>query len=309
MNAENQKATGFIARLLSNPTLSGLSPLQKEEQILQFLLKNARQLYPTLSSPAFFPGKNWEQIWNMLCQALYTEIDRSLMPALKTILGDKIDLSFIPFLRQQNWSYDQIKEEIHQFLTKLLEKPEARRAFTGPFLTLMFNIHDRYIDQVFARKEYVHFELVKVQRLKMSREELKNMISTSILLSPSIHLLSAGPSPGQQDSSPGGVQSQFADKVFQALQKNLAVLPDEILLSAVNSNVSFNENRSIEATARISALFSARCRNYNPGQKIDRGADTADKSWFSIARRNYKFYGFDVKMLDEFYKIAAENGW
>ena len=231
------------------------------------------------------------------------------MPALKEILGDKIDLSFIPFLRQQNWSYDQIKEEIHQFLIKLLEKPEARRAFTGPFLTLQFNIHDRYIDQVFARKEYVHFELVKVQRLKMSREELKNMIATSILLSPSIHLLSVGSSSGQQDSSTGGVQSQFAEKVFQTLQKNLAVLPDEVLRSAVNSNVSFNENRSIGATARISALFSSRCRNYNASQKIDRGADTADKSWFSIARRNYKIYGFDVKMLDEFYKIAAENGW
>jgi hypothetical protein len=42
---------------------------------------------------------------------------------------------------------------------------------------------------------------------------------------------------------------------------------------------------------------------------VDRGADTPDKSWFSIARRNFKFYGYDVKMIDEFYKIAAENGW
>ena len=43
--------------------------------------------------------------------------------------------------------------------------------------------------------------------------------------------------------------------------------------------------------------------------RVDRGAESPDKSWFSIARRNYKFYGFDIKMLDELYKTAAENGW
>jgi hypothetical protein len=89
----------------------------------------------------------------------------------------------------------------------------------------------------------------------------------------------------------------------------LKTLPEEVLKSAVNSNVSFFENKFIEATARLTALFAARCRIYNPTVTVDRGADTPDKSWFSIARRNFKFYGYDVKMIDEFYKIAAENGW
>jgi hypothetical protein len=52
-----------------------------------------------------------------------------------------------------------------------------------------------------------------------------------------------------------------------------------------------------------------RCKHYKPYTKVDRGAETPDKSWFNIARRNYKYYGFDIKMLDEFYKIAAENNW
>ena len=43
--------------------------------------------------------------------------------------------------------------------------------------------------------------------------------------------------------------------------------------------------------------------------KVDRGADTPDKSWFNIARKNSRFFGFDDKMLEELYKIAAENGW
>jgi hypothetical protein len=42
---------------------------------------------------------------------------------------------------------------------------------------------------------------------------------------------------------------------------------------------------------------------------VDRGANGPDSSWFSVARRNYKYYGFDIKMLDELYRIAADNGW
>ena len=43
--------------------------------------------------------------------------------------------------------------------------------------------------------------------------------------------------------------------------------------------------------------------------KIDRGAETSDKSWFNVARRNYKFYGYDLDMLVELHSISAENGW
>jgi len=309
MNSIEPKATGFVLRLLSNPTLQGLTALQKEEQILQFLVKNSRQLYPTLSSQSFFPGKNWEQIWNLLVDALYQEIDKSLLPTLQTVINDTIDLTFIPLLRQQNWPQEKIKEELYAFLKNLLQKPEARRAYTGPLSSLIYNFGRKYIEQVFLRKEYVHFELIKVQRLKMGKDEVANMIGLSQLLSPSVHLLSVATTSGKQDNQGSTVQSQFADKVFQAVKANLGVIPDQVLRSAVNSNVSFTENRQIEATARIGMLYSARCRGYNPAQKIDRGADTADKSWFSIARRNFKFYGYDVKMLDEFYKIAAENGW
>ncbi|MFW5718164.1 MAG: hypothetical protein ACOC0E_12050, partial [Spirochaetota bacterium] len=79
--------------------------------------------------------------------------------------------------------------------------------------------------------------------------------------------------------------------------------------SGVNANVSYVENRFIEATARLAAVFSARARSYQPNVDVDRGADSPDKSWLSVARRNYRFYGFDLKLLDELYSIATENGW
>lgn len=310
MELNKQKGQVFIARLLSNPGMQGLTPLQREEQILQFLSKNGQQLYPTLASQNFFPGASWEQIWELLVKVLYEEIDKTLLPALKSVIQDRIDFSFIQFFRQQSVPHQKIREDLFNFLSKLIQKSEPRRGFTGAFSALLFNFTEKYVNQIFTRKEYIHFELVKVQRLRMGREEIKNLIHTSLLLHPIVYILTAGASGNGNELSPAGlVQAQYAEKVVEVMKKNLAIVPEEVMRSAVGSSMSFVDNKSVSATARITALFSKRCRNYNPAVKVDRGADTPDKSWFSIARRNFKFYGFDVKMVDEFYKIAAENGW
>lgn len=310
MELNKQKGQAFVSRLLTNPAMQGLTPLQREEQILQFLTKNGQQLFPTLASPNFFPGANWNQIWELLTAVLYEEIDKTFLPSLKSIIQDRIDLSFIPFFRQQNMPYPKIKEDLFTFLGKLSQKAETRRGLTGSFSALVFNIIEKYISEIFTRKEYIHFELIKVQRLRMGREEIKNLIHTSLLLRPVIHILGPTATSNGTDASPSGlIQMPYAEKVVEVLKKSLGAIPEEVTRSAVESNVSFFENKTVSATARITALFANRCRNYNPAVKVDRGADSPDKSWFSIARRNFKFYGYDVKMVDEFYKIAGENGW
>jgi hypothetical protein len=196
-----------------------------------------------------------------------------------------------------------------ELLKRLLQKPEARRGFAAPFNAVSYGFVERYLDVVYELKQYIYFELTKIQRLRMSKEEVKNMIKATLLLRPGIHLLTVGSTERDRQATPGAVQPQFAEKAYNALRSQLKLLPDALLRSAVNSNVSFAANKRIEATARLATLFSVRSAKYRPQAKIDRGANSADKSWFSIARRNHKFYGFDINMLDELYKISAENGW
>lgn len=309
MSADEQKAQAFISRLLSNPALNDFTPLQKEEQIIQFLQANASQLGPTLASPSFFPGKAWNQIVALLLTSLMKQIDATLAPSIVKIIDDRIDFGFIRHLRNQAADAQKVREQLKKFVGGLLQKPDARRAMTGAHTALHYGLADRYVEACWARHSYVHFELTKVQRLRMSKDEVKAMIHTTLLLKPLVFMLASvnGSMTGEQTSAI--VQNQFAEKVFGAAQKHLALLPDPVLKSGVNASISFVENRFIEATSRIAAIFAARCREYQPNVRVDRGADTPDKSWFSIARRNYKFYGFDIKMLDEFYQIAAEHGW
>jgi hypothetical protein len=308
MDIDDQKAQAFIKRLLTNPALKGLQILQKEEQIIQFLNLNAQSLLPTLSSSQFFPGKDWQQICNLLCSALITVINESLFSEINALL-QKIEFSFVSYLRQTNYPVLKCREQLFEFLKTLLEKQKARKAFIGPFITVKIGITDRYIEQVFNRREYVHFELIKVQRLKMSKEEIKSFIKVSLLLRASIHLLTVSGTDIGIGTVSEIVQKSFADKVKQIIIDKLRLIPPELISSGVNSNLSFLDNSDMETTARITSIFAMRCKNYKHITRIDRGAEYPDKSWFSIARRNYKFYGFDIKMLDEFYKISAENGW
>ena len=293
---------------MQNPALQGYTVLQKEEQIIQFLHTNAAQLAPTLASQQFFPGKNWNQIFSLLVRALFDISDLELKREIQSILHDRLSFTFLSFLQQQQTQEAKVREQIADLMEELMEKSEARRTFTGAYAAIKFNIADRYLTEVFARKKYIHFELTKVQRLRMRKYEVSNFVDFTLFLRPSITLLSSG-SQRQQDRAVGIVQGQFADKVFQTLKKRLSALPEQALRSVVNSCISFNENRFIEATARLAAIFAARAKNYHPHLRVDRGADTPDKSWFAISRRNFRFYGFDVKMLDELYKIAAENMW
>lgn len=309
MSVELDKAAIFIKRLLQNPTLKNLTPLMREEQILQFLSVNSRQLYPTLSQAAFFPGKNWEQIANLLVQALHSEINSQLLPELEDVIKGKLDFSFIQFLRQQAVPQTKVKEDFYNFVLSLQQNPDVRRELSGVYNAYKFGFINRYIDESFDRNEYVHFELTKVQRLKMSKEDIKHFVAVSLFLKPAIFLLTASHSQSYGEAQSGTVQFQFIEKAVSAIADKLKVLPEQVIRSGLHANGSFLENRSMDATSRISAVLSALCRNYKPQMKIDRGADSADKSWLSVARRNYKFYGYDVKLLDEFYKIAAENGW
>ncbi|MFP4113248.1 MAG: hypothetical protein ACOC2Y_02275 [Spirochaetota bacterium] len=308
MSAEQHKATAFVSRLLQNPALQPLTPLQREEQIIQFLHTNAAQLAPTLSSAAFFSGRSWNKIVTLLLEALISRVDEQLIPDLERLAGG-VRFGFVNLLRQQSVSTDEVRDQVLSFLKGLLAKLEARRTFTGAYTALAFGVVDRYVDAIWERKSYVHFELTKVQRLKLSKDDVKAMIEATLLLKPSVHLVASGGAQLQSEQTSGIVPSQFAEKVFVAVRKQLQLVPEQVIRSGVNANVSYVQNRFIEATARLGAVFAARCRSYQPNVQVDRGADTPDASWLSIARRNYKFYGFDIKLLDELYSIAAENGW
>ena len=159
MSKENDKAKLFVARLLSNPTLITLNPLQKEDQILNFMQINAAQLLPTLSSTAFFPGQTWFNIHNLLINNLKELIDDSLVPGIQRQVYEKINFGYIQLLKQNNWPQEKIKEEVFNFLKKIIMVPDGRKDFSGSYNAISHQIVHKYVDSIFSAHSYIHFEL------------------------------------------------------------------------------------------------------------------------------------------------------
>jgi len=304
---DKQKAQAFIQRLLINPSLQGMNTLQKEEQILQFLYANLSALMPTLQSPAFFPGEKPQEIQKLLINTVFEITDHQLLPEIQEIIS-QTDLTFLDLVQQQRIPHDEIRKRISSFVNKHINKLEYRRQFVGSFGALKTNFINAYIDEVFRHRSYVHFELTKVERLRMGPEEIKNYISFLLLLRPIVSLFSVS-GESHHDVNSGIFPLHHIKTIVPKVKQELRYIPEAVLISALHSSVSFQEHPKQEATARLAGVVSSRCRFLKLGQKIDKGAESMDKSWYSIVRRNFQFYGFDIKVIDELYRIASENGW
>ena len=308
MDADLQKAAAFVNRLLMNPALGEFSPLQKEDQILQFLELNGQQLYATLAA-SVFPGMAWSDMYQRLVEALMAIVDSMIEPELGNMVRTRFDQQFLThLLTPQVPNVESYCSETLEFLKRILRKNEVRRDFTGPFTAAMFKLTDRYLSTSFERRTYVFVELTKVQKLRMGSEEIKSLVLNSLLLKSSVYLLVTQDPGSAREDSPV-VQGQLVSRAYQTLSTQLRHIPASVLEFALASNTSFIDNPRLAAVSRVAAIFAARGKMYKPMARRDRGADTPDKSWFNIARRNYRYYGFDIKMLDEFYNIAADSGW
>ncbi len=308
IESDKQKASAFIQRLMANPALKSFTILQREEQIIQFLTVNSSQLYPTLSSPAFFAGKSWESISRILLTTLYEINNEELIPEIRLVVN-KLDFTFFTFLSQTAMDEANAKQFVMDMLFKMMANEQARRVFAGSLAAVNFGIVKKFVSEIFGMRKYVHFELVKVEKLRLGEKEAENMISLVVLMKPLVYMF-APQGTMTKNTAHGNI---FPYNFTESAGKNLAVkthaVPDEVFISAMNANASFYENTKLEATARIGNILASMCRSYKPETKKDRGADTAMKSWINVARKNYKFYGYDIKMLDELYNIAADNGW
>ncbi|MDA3957907.1 hypothetical protein [Oceanispirochaeta sp.] len=306
MDNDKTKALQFLKRLMQNPSLGGFSALQREDQLLQFFIINEDKLKPTLTSPAYFNGWSWKDIYKIMTDTLYDITNREILPQIESEIFDRTSYAYINFMKLPPPS-DAVKRQLYDMLKKLLTIPAGRQSLAGTLTALSSGILKRYMMLGYERQKYINFELTKVQRLRMPQEEIYNLLKTTMFIKPLTILFAPG-GPGTQRSNQN-LSPVYAEKITRQLSKLIPGLAEPIIRGGVNCVLPFQDNPKLETTARIISIFSSRCSQMKEGMTIDRGAAASDQSWFSVARRNYKYYGYDFDMLTEFYNISAENGW
>ncbi|MDC7221330.1 MAG: hypothetical protein PQJ59_15445 [Spirochaetales bacterium] len=303
---DREKAQQFVIRLMSNPALQGLAPLKKEQQIAYFLKVNEEQLLPTLCSPAFFPGMDRKQINALLIGVLREMTNQTILPPLKQFITGSLRPSALSCaVKDKDANINAMREALWKMTTSVLSSSEGRDGLI-PAITLFASpLFNRYVPQFITRQKYISFEIRMVQRFKEIPENIVDILKLTVLLKPIVHTFLDNTG----ELINGCISLPYANQIVRQLHEKYPALPEILLQGIVHSNVSFAESRDLPATSRLGAIFTQRAINWNPDQKIDRGAESSDKSWFSIARKNYKYYGYDMDMLMELYNIAAEMGW
>ncbi len=309
MSIGSEKANSFINHLYENPSLREYTPLQREEQIIQFLEKNQQTLSPTLSSNDFFPGYGWSRIMEMLISTLEERTNAYFLSDLKELITQNISYGFLRDFGMDSVNYDVVQSQIEQLLVKLLQSSGSRRLINGSYNSVLHNMTSRYITVSFNRKSYLYFELTKVQHLRIPPDQICDLVKLTTLLMPVIWIDDHTGVMVNSNGIPLEVDPPWIERAFERAHAEISAIPKDILRCALRANLSFTDHSDIEATSRLSAIFVARARHFNPHAVIDRGADTPDKSWFSIARRNHKYYGYDSRMLEELYSISSDNRW
>ncbi len=103
--------------------------------------------------------------------------------------------------------------------------------------------------------------------------------------------------------------AKFLPPFVNAINQSLPNLDEKTISLAIKSNLGHHHTDVNDASSRFLFILTSRYHNYKPVTQLDRGAESPDKSWFGIARRNADSMGCDARMVDELYRIAGENNW
>ena len=291
MESERARAAALAARLLASPARDGLTPLEKEEQVLLLLRTRPTEMARLLSGARCSPG--------LLHEELRRASDRELQPALEALVARDGSFPFAAGLQSTPVAGERCRQEMTSLVVRLLQSGRARAALSAPLAAAQRDFPGRYLPHCFEHRQYVHFELAKVERLRLGADETASLVRTALLLRAGIFLTDG--------MEPGGLGPRYAAEAQALLRAQLKSLPQAALRCAVMSHLPCQGNPLLPATARLTALFAAAARAGVAGPV--RGALPAETSWWGVALRNASFHGLDESMLEEMRGIAARNGW
>ena len=309
MESPGSALARFVSRMFEAPALRALSALQREEQALQFLKLNGPQLQPVMASLGAPATAGWKESVATLAREIRTLADQLLEGEISRAIDQRLQFSFYPALGTSRHPPAKAKEELAALCRRIANHPLGRRALSGSLSAVLSDLTDKYIPQIWERRKYIHVEVTRVQRLNLKADECSDLLRLALLVRPAAYL---HVTPGGQLGPEAGfaaVQEQALQRVLPALCAMVPAVPAELVRMGLRGALPFPGTEGLEAIPRLAGIFSLRGRSLAPAMVVDRGADSPDKSWFNITRRNAAWRGLDPRMLDELYSIAAENIW
>jgi hypothetical protein len=267
------------------------------------------QLLPVFTSLGLDVSRGWREPAALVSRAIHAETDAMMAGEVADLLSTRLSFSFFPGLAGGRQAPERAREELRALIARAAAHPVARNALAGSLVIVRSGIIEKYIPQAWERKKYIYVEVSRVQRLAISPADLSDLTRFIVLVRPAAYLFVTPGETVEKDAGYSPLQEPYVQKILPGIVSQVPSLPGALLNLGLRSSIGFAGGSGIEATARLGAIMAMRGRAFAPSLVVDRGADSPDKSWFNVQRRNARWRGLDVRMLDELYTIAAENGW
>lgn len=318
MDNEKQKISAFVDHLFQNDNIKNEPIVIAENLIINFITKNISVLKQTLTAPQFFPGKPIEET----LQLILTELRDRVLNQIKSFLYDYVqnNINFNAVNAIPDGSTiapDFIKEKFIQYLDIILTHKDARINFNSIINIFKYDVFERYLNEIFARREFAYNELAKVQKVNLKNvQDHIDYLKILLILKNAAYIkipFTAGATKKNLNLTDlkkvPNLTPKFFELVEEEILKMVPGLNKKIVKMALKANCPQDQTELEESSARFIYIISNRFQEYKHFEKVDRGAESPDKSWFNIAKKNVGFYGYDKRVLEELYRIAGDNNW
>jgi hypothetical protein len=305
MAQTNQKVEQFLEHLLSLPAIKKDSPIGAEQQIITFIKTNLPKLEVSFTKPEFFPDLPAKETIAYILSTLQKRVVDQSINFFKKIITSEIDFSILRKVRKRPVDEDKIKEKIINLVSEMLLDPVCRLQMKPVYYIFEQKYINKVIDLLFERKAFTYNELVRVQKCYIESAEYISYLKILLLLSQFPNL----PTENKKiliNASTNEEKLQICNNSSKILVRKIPEIDIMECKLAIDSNLPENMIEIWEASSRLLYILLHRFNEYEPGLKAEKGAETPDKSWYGVARKIAKDFGYSKGIVDELYLIANE---
>lgn len=305
MLENNPKIDQFLEHLLSLPVIKKDCPIGAEQQIITFIKSNLPKLEVSFTRPEFFPNLPPRETIAYIISTLQKRVVDQSLNFFKRVINNEIDLSILRKVRKRSINEEQLKEKIISLLGEMLLDPITRLQLKPVYYILQTKYIDKIINLLFDRKAFTYNELVRVQKCYIEAGEYISYLKILLLFSQFPNF--------QKENKKILLNAATNEEKIQICTNSSKILARKIVEMditefklAVDSNLPEILLEIWEASSRLLFILLHRFNEYDPNLKIEKGAETPDKSWFGVARKIAKDFGYSKGIIDELFLIANE---
>ncbi len=305
----------FIQKLIHNPNFQGQPLSQVENHISNFVSQNLQNLAGMLTSSQFFPGKSSEQAREELLVRVRAYISDSIKSKFSTLLRSHIQYDIISTVdRNHSANKEEIAKEFESLLEKIILHRDVRMKVDSLNMLLEAGSFDKYIMAAYEDKGYLFNELFRVESHHYKPEELKEYIKISAALVPIYFVALNLPEFGLNNINAYSLRERnnqlmiYFEKMDAIVKNIITRIPKDFWDTAKASFYDLSSGADVDPAGKFLAIMYLRGRDMRLNQKVEKGAETPDKSWFSVQIRNAQYLGLDKKMLENLNRMAFDLG-